>query len=178
MKCCCSVLLLFCVVVFVQIRLRQERDELHYPKKFHLLYDVNTTNMQQQTKTLSFSKEKVLFGSVKPIVKKNVFSLNTGFTLSAYFTVTGKPLSFHTIQIKGKKEILTSSSIMLNNQGKGYLYLKYNFHYLNPAFSIVHHAPGGLNENVDAKTEIIGRLEIQNLHYMVEQALDSPWVTL
>lgn len=178
MKCCCSVLLLFCVIVFVQIRLRQERDDLHYPKKFHFLYDVSATNMQQQSKKLLFTKEKALFGNVKPSLKENIFSLNTAFTLSGYFTITGKPLSFHTLQVKGGEEILTSSSIMLNNQGKGYLYLKYNFHYLNPTFSVVHHAPGGLNENVDAKTEVNGRLEIQNLHYMIEQGLDSPWTTL
>lgn len=178
MKCCCSVLILFCVIVFVQIRLRQERDDLHYPKKFHLLYDVSTTSTQQQSSELKFQKEKVLIGNIKPSFQDNTFSLNTGFTLSGYFSITGKPLSFHTISLKDTKELLTSSSIMLNNQGKGYLYLKYNFHHLNPSFFLVHHAPGGLNENVDAKTEVDGRLEVQNLHYMLEKGLDSPWVTL
>lgn len=179
MRCCLSILFFLAIITFVQIRLRQERDSLHFPKKFFLQYRVQGSNdMPKKSVVLNVTQERVLYGKVESKIKNNEIHLNQACVLKAYLTIRANPLMFHTVKIKSGSELYFSATALTDEDGVGYLYATHTFHHLNPSFSVSHHGNGGLVNVENTPVRLDGIVELQNIHYMVEEASDSKWVPL
>jgi len=180
MRCCCLLFILLAVFAFVQIRLRQERDSLNFPKKFHLQYKLNATNKREEKQSIkvNVTAEKVAYGNVKSKVENNIISLSNAFAVSFSFRITGAPLTFQTVQIESDQSVVFSNTVLLNNEGFANAHGSHEFYYLNPSCFFTHYTTGGISSSNEKVTSLEGIVTIKNIEYMVENAIDSKWVPL
>lgn len=132
----------------------------------------------KQSVLLNVTKENIAYGTVRAKISKNVLSLNNAFKASFTFTVHGQPLSFHTVRVLNENSTVYSNTVVLDNDGVGFVHGYYTFYHLNPSCFFTHSSTGGITSNQRRPSRLEGIVEIQNIPYMIEKALDSKWVPL
>jgi len=177
MRCCFATLFFMCVVVFVQIRLRQQRDSLNFPLKFAVTYAVEGESISKlETTKLNIRKERLLYGTPGVSIKNNVIKTAKGVDVSCYFTVKGEPMTFHTLSIRAEDKDVVSSTVILNNKGVGHVYLKHEFFYLNPSFYISHAFDSHMSGSSTGKSSASGFVEIRNLPVVLDKEIGLNWI--
>lgn len=180
MRCCLLLFIFLSVFSFVQIRLRQERDALNFPRKFHLQYKLNATNKREEKQSIKMNvtAEKLSYGNAKSKIENNIISLNKAFAVSFSFRITGTPLTFQTVQIESENSIVFSNTVLLNNEGFANAHGSHEFYYLRPSCFFTHYTTGGISTSNQKAVNLEGIVSIRNIAYMVENSLDSQWTPL
>ena len=177
MRCCLFSFFFMCVVVFVQIRLRQHRDSLVFPLKFAVTYAVEGKNISKSESTnLIVQKERLLYGNPGTKINNHTITSSKGVDVSCYLKVLGDPMTFHTLSLHSDKNTVASTTVILNTVGVGHVFLKHEFFYLNPSFSVSHtfddHISGFTNSNSFAS----GFIEIRNLNVLIDKEIGLQWI--
>lgn len=180
MRCCLFTFFFLCVVVFVQIRLRQQRDLLKFPLKFGVSYKVKGDPLLESESTkVNITEERILYGSPTIHIRNKSIISRKGIIVSCFLNIDGPPLTFHTVSIKSKFETLISSSVLLNTLGVGHVYFKHEFYHLNPSFFISHRYDDHIhNQQTFKNASITGFVEIRNLMVVLDKAVTSVWIPL
>lgn len=180
MRCCLFIFFFLCVVVFVQIRLRQQRDLLNFPLKFGVSYKVKGQSIFKTESTkINITAERVLYGSPTIYIRNKTIVSRKGIIVSCFLNINGPPLTFHTVSIKTKLETLTSSSVLTNTLGIGNVFLKHEFYHLNPSFFISHTYDDHIyNQPSSKNASITGFVEVRNLMIVLDKVVTSGWVPL
>lgn len=177
MRCCFATLFFMCVVVFVQIRLRQQRDSLNFPLKFAVTYAVEGESISKLESTkLIVRKERLLYGTPVVSIINNTMKSSKGVDVSCYLNVNGEPMTFHTLSIRAEDKDVVSSTVILNNRGVGHVYLKHEFFYLNPSFSISHAFDSYMSGSSTGKSSASGFVEIRNLPVVLDKEIGLNWI--
>lgn len=160
---CCFLLFFGLVAVFVQIRLRQQRDALKFPDKFSVAYELGGTVDPQQTAVLNVTKERVVYGNPRVRVDNHTI-LTPGAVATLHIQTTAPPMTFHRYAADG-----CSVTALTNNLGVAHSELTCEVQ----AFFVTHTYDGG-----DGPAESLVHVSLRNLHYIAEAAVDSDWVLL
>lgn len=177
MRCCLLTLFFMCVVIFVQIRLRQERDSLKFPLKFAATYAVEGTSISKMESTkLNIVKERHLYGNVKMKIHNNTIQSSKGLDVTCYVTVKGEPMTFHTVSIHAESKDVASNTVILNTRGVGYVFLKHEFFYLNPSFHITHTFDDHISGHSNGNSSTHGFVEVRNLPVVLDKEIGLNWI--
>ena len=179
MRCCWFFFFFMCVVTFVQIRLRQQRDALKFPKKFAVNYRIEQNNIsKRETAKMLIKEERMLYGAPPVDIRNGSFSSSKAIQINCYVSVKAVPTSFHTFSIKTKDETLKSVTVITNNEGVGSTFLIHKFYYLHPTFFVTHQYDGDNRHNTEGHAESFGIVEITNLPIVVDKPLGFDYVKL
>jgi len=177
MRCCLFTFFFICVVVFVQIRLRQQRDALNFPLKFAVTYEVEGQSIVNSESTkLTVVRERLLYGTPTVKIVNNTLSSSKGIDVSCYISVEGEPLTFHTLSINSEDKADVSTTVILNTVGVGHVFLKHEFFYLNPVFSISHTFDNHISGSSNGKSTASGLVEIRNLPIVLDKEIGLQWI--
>ena len=177
MRCCYFWFFFICVVVFVQIRLRQQRDSFNFPRKFAVTYAVEGKSISTfQTTQLSVVKERILYGSPGIKFANHTIKSFKGIDVSCYVLIKGEPLTFHTIKLLDDEKAVREGTVFLNTHGVGHIYLKNEFLYLNPSFSISHTFDNHMSGTATKNSTASGFIEIRNLQVVVDKDIGLQWI--
>lgn len=179
MRCCWFFFFFMCVVTFVQIRLRQQRDALKFPKKFAVNYRIEQNNISmRETSTMIIVGERMLYGAPPVDIRNGSFSSYKAVQINCYVTVKALPASFHTFSIQTKDETLKSVTVITNNEGVASTFLNHKFYYLNPTFFVTHRYDGDIRHDNEGSAISFGIVEISNLPIVVDKSLGFDYVKL
>lgn len=177
MRCCLFTFFFMCVVVFVQIRLRQQRDALKFPLKFAVTYAVEGQPIKKTESTqLKVVKERLLYGTPNVKIKNHTLTSLKGIDVSCYIKVQGEPLTFHTVTIYSESTHVASATVILNTIGVGHVFLKHDFFHLNPFFEMTHTFDNHLTRSSDGKATASGFIEIRNLPIVLDKEIGLQWI--
>ena len=177
MRCCLFTFFFICVVVFVQIRLRQQRDSLNFPLKFAVTYAVEGQDiMHSESTQLTVLKERLLYGTPGIKINNDTLTSLKGIDVSCYLKVVGEPLTFHTLSIHSDEKPVASVTVILNTVGVGHVFMKHEFFYLNPSFSVSHTFDNHLSGSANGKSKASGFIEIRNLQVVLDKEIGLNWI--
>jgi hypothetical protein len=179
MKCCWFFFFFACVVIFVQIRLRQQRDALKFPKKFAANYKVENKKLNvKESGKMMIKMERMLYGSPPMTIRNHTFHSNKGLEVECYLTVNGPPATFHTLSVKTDDETLKSTTVLTNPIGVATTFLNHKFFYLNPTFFITHTYDGHINHQDVGVSTSYGIVEVRNIPVVLDKPLGFDYVKL
>ncbi|MAD26176.1 MAG: hypothetical protein CMO44_18620 [Verrucomicrobiales bacterium] len=168
-----------CVVTFVQIRLRQQRDALKFPQKFAVNYRIEQNNItKRETAKMIIKGERMLYGAPPVDIRNGSFSSYKAMQINCYVSVKAAPTSFHTFSIQTKGETLKSVTVITNNEGVASTFLNHKFYYLNPTFFVTHRYDGDNSHATEGSALSFGIVEISNLPIVVDKPLGFDYVKL
>lgn len=177
MRCCLFTFFFICVVIFVQIRLRQQRDAFNFPLKFAVTYAVEGQSiMNSESTKLTIIKERLLYGTPGVKIQNNTLISSKGVDVSCFLNVVGEPLTFHTLSIHSDEKPVASTTVLLNTVGVGHVFVKHEFFYLNPSFSISHAFGNSMIGSSNGKSKASGFIEIRNLQVVLDKEIGLNWI--
>lgn len=179
MKCCWFFFFFMCVVTFVQIRLRQQRDVLNFPKKFAVNYKIEGTKLRKhESSRMVIKQERMLYGSPPITISNNSFVSHRGIHVNCYLSVTGPATTFHTFSLKTEGETLKSVTVLTNTAGLANTFLNHHFFYLDPNFFMTHTYDDHISQAGEGDATSFGIVEITNLPIVLNKPLGFDYVKL
>lgn len=166
------------VICFVQIRLRQQRDQVKLPVTFLINYNISGKNITtHESTTLRPTAEKLISGIPTVVLKENNFLTSHPLLLHLRISLRGSPLSFHRIHILNHQRVLMSQSLLLDNQGMGYD-VSTVFLPKSCKISFVHLYDGNIVKSSATSSTATILLQFVSTMFDAEDMVDSKWVSL
>lgn len=179
MRCCWFFFFFMCVVTFVQIRLRQQRDALQFPQKFAVNYRIEQNNItNRETSKMIIKGESMLYGTPPVDIRNGSFFSHKAIQVTCYVSVKAAPTTFHTFSIQTNDDTLKSVTVITNNEGVASTFLNHRFYYLHPHFFVTHRYDGDNRRHTTGSSLSFGIVEISNLPIVVDKPLGFDYVKL
>ena len=126
MKCCYLTFFFACVVVFVQIRLRQQRDSFNFPLKFAVTYTVEGKSITSTESTkLKVTKERLMYGTPRIKINKGSVGIVEKFCTIYTFESPGgwniigrTPLNLFDINKKNSSKLVPGDTVKFKSISK------------------------------------------------------------
>lgn len=177
MSCCAFFFFFFCVVAYVQVRFRFERDNHKLPSKFIVRYAMQGTPVTMHESTvMTRHAEHVRLGLPPNLLQDDHFHVPCCVHLRVSFHVKAAPFTFHTLQLTEKMPLIAITAVA-NDHGVASGSMDYTC--LRPTnIRLVHVHDGSFVSSQPSTAVANATVDFTSTPFYEEEVVDSPKVHL
>ena len=177
MSCCAFLFFFFCVVAYVQVRFRFERDGHKLPPKFIVRYAMRGTPVTMHESTvMTRHAEHVRLGTPPNLLRDDHFHVPCCVHLRVSFQVKAAPFTFHTLQLTEKTPLIAITAVA-NDHGVASGSMDYTC-LRHTDIRLVHVHDGALVSSQPSAAVANATVDFTSTPFYEEEVVDSPKVHL